>query len=58
MTDAYADLSTADQKLVHQIALAISNGVVLPHNRTSPRAARRVFEELVHQGRLARTAEA
>jgi hypothetical protein len=46
MKDAYRDLSSSDRKIVELIATAIANGNVLPHNRHSPLAARRVFEAL------------
>ena len=44
--DAYQDLCGADRKIVELIAIAIANGNLLPHNRHSPLAARRVFEAL------------
>ena len=46
MKDPYQGLSGADRKMVALIATAIANGNVLPHNRHSPLAARRVFEAL------------
>jgi hypothetical protein len=45
-THAYQGLSAGDQKIVQLIATAIANGNLLPHNRHSPLAARRVFEAL------------
>jgi hypothetical protein len=44
--DAYQDLSGGERKIVELIAIAIANGNLLPHNRHSPLAARRVFEAL------------
>ena len=46
MKDPYRDLSSGDRKIVELIATAIANGSLLPHNRHSPLAARRVFEAL------------
>jgi len=46
MKDPYGDLSSADRRIVALIATAIANGSLLPHNRHSPLAARRVFEAL------------
>jgi hypothetical protein len=43
---AYEGLSGGDRKIVELIATAIANGNLLPHNRHSPLAARRVFEAL------------
>ena len=43
---AYQGLSGGDRKIVELIATAIANGNLLPHNRHSPLAARRVFEAL------------
>lgn len=42
----YQGLSGGDRKIVALIATAIANGNLLPHNRHSPLAARRVFEAL------------
>ena len=42
----YPGLSDGDRKIVELIATAIANGSLLPHNRHSPLAARRVFEAL------------
>ena len=53
MTDPLANLAQEDRCLVISIATAIGNGLLLPHNRTGPAAARRVFDELVRQGRIA-----
>ena len=44
--DPYQDLSVADRKIVTLIATAIANGNLLPNNKHSPLAARRVFEAL------------
>ena len=46
MKDPYQGLSRDDRKIVALIATAIANGNLLPHNRHSPLAARRVFEAL------------
>jgi hypothetical protein len=46
MKDPYQGLSGDDRKIVALIATAIANGSLLPHNRHSPLAARRVFEAL------------
>lgn len=46
MEDPYRDLSSGDRKIVELIAIAIANGSLLPHNRHSPVAARRVFDAL------------
>ena len=46
MKDPYQGLSGGDRKIVALIATAIANGSLLPHNRHSPLAARRVFEAL------------
>ncbi|MCH8614518.1 hypothetical protein LZ016_00135 [Sphingomonas sp. SM33] len=46
MKDPYQGLSDGDRKIVALIATAIANGSLLPHNRHSPLAARRVFEAL------------
>ena len=46
MNDPYHGLSGGDRKIVALIATAIANGSLLPHNRHSPLAARRVFEAL------------
>ena len=46
MKDPYQGLSEGDRKIVALIATAIANGNLLPHNRHSPLAARRVFEAL------------
>ena len=46
MKDPYQGLSDGDRKIVELIATAIANGTLLPHNRHSPLAARRVFEAL------------
>jgi hypothetical protein len=42
----YQGLSAADRKIVELIATAIANGNLLPNNRHSPLAARRVFDAL------------
>ena len=44
--DPYHGLSVGDRKIVALIATAIANGNLLPNNRHSPLAARRVFEAL------------
>ena len=46
MKDPYQGLTGDDRKIVTLIATAIANGRLLPHNRHSPLAARRVFEAL------------
>jgi hypothetical protein len=46
MEDPYQELSSGDRKIVELIATAIANGILLPHNRHSPLAARRVFNAL------------
>ena len=46
MKDPYQGLSGGDRKIVALIATAIANGALLPNNRHSPLAARRVFEAL------------
>jgi hypothetical protein len=46
MRDPYQGLSGDDQRIVTLIATAIANGRLLPNNRHSPLAARRVFEAL------------
>jgi hypothetical protein len=46
MTDPFEGLSLGDRQVVTMIAVAIANGELLPHNRHSPLAARRVFEAL------------
>lgn len=46
MKDPYQGLSDGDRKIVALIVTAIANGSLLPHNRHSPLAARRVFEAL------------
>ena len=46
MKNPYQGLSSGDRKIVALIATAIANGNLLPHNRHSPLAARRVFEAL------------
>ena len=46
MRDPYHGLSSGDRKIVELIAIAIANGSLLPNNRHSPLAARRVFEAL------------
>lgn len=46
MKDPYQGLSGGDRKIVTLIATAIANGVLLPHNRHSPLAARRVLDAL------------
>lgn len=46
MNDPYQGVSDGDRKIVALIATAIANGSLLPHNRHSPLAARRVFEAL------------
>jgi hypothetical protein len=49
MKDPYQGLSGDDRKIVALIATAIANGNLLPHNRHSPLAARRVFEALKNE---------
>ena len=46
MKNPYQGLSSGDRRIVALIATAIANGNLLPHNRHSPLAARRVFEAL------------
>ena len=46
MKNPYQGLSSDHRKIVELIATAIANGNLLPHNRHSPLAARRVFEAL------------
>lgn len=46
--NAYQGLSGGDRKIVELIATAIANGNLLPHNRHSPLAARRVFDALTN----------
>ena len=46
MTDPYANLTPSERELVLLIAKAIGKGVLLPHNKVSPKAARRVFDAL------------
>ena len=46
MKDPYHGLSGGDRKVVVLIATAIANGNLLPYNRHSPLAARRVFDAL------------
>ena len=46
MMDPFEGLSSGDRQIVTMIATAIANGRLLPHNRHSPLAARRVFEVL------------
>ena len=46
MRDPYQGLSGDDRKIVAIIATAIANGILLPNNRHSPLAARRVFDAL------------
>jgi hypothetical protein len=46
MKDPYEGLFGGDRKIVALIATAMANGSLLPHNRHSPLAARRVFEAL------------
>ena len=50
MSDPYDDLSQTEREVVVVIAKAIGNGYVGPHNRVSPRAARRVFDEMRRKG--------
>ena len=47
MTDPYANLTPAERELVVLIATAMGKGVLLPHNKVTPKAARRVFDTLM-----------
>ena len=52
MSDPFAGLSEAERKIVQMIAEALSVGPLLPHNRTHPLMARRVFNRLQQTGLL------
>jgi hypothetical protein len=52
MKNPYENLSPGDRQVVIEIATAIANGELLPNNRHSPLAGRRVFDALTQSGRL------